>query len=156
MNKIEKIKTEIDRLQSSMLDENSNFKSQYDQGIFDGLSILENFIDSLEQPIKRTPADIEAAMQEVEEKSKLFTEAHKDDVVSNDTIDNLEEAAKNYEEDAIFYAARRISDFFKAGAKYVLDAIEDVLSHPRRFVSDDISISEAMIVEITKIVEQLK
>jgi len=45
---------------------------------------------------------------------------------------------------------------FKAGAKYVLDAIEDVLSHPRRFVSDDISISEAMIVEITKIVEQLK
>ena len=45
---------------------------------------------------------------------------------------------------------------FEAGAKYVLDAIEDVLSHPRRFVSDDISISEAMIVEITKIVEQLK
>ena len=34
--------------------------------------------------------------------------------VSND----LEEAAKNYEEDAIFYAARRISDFFKAGAKW--------------------------------------
>ncbi len=45
---------------------------------------------------------------------------------------------------------------FEAGANYVLDAIEDVLSHPRRFVSDDISISEAMIVEITKIVEQLK
>ncbi len=34
--------------------------------------------------------------------------------VSND----LEEAAKNYEEDAIFYAARRISDFFKAGAQW--------------------------------------
>ena len=31
---------------------------------------------------------------------------------------DLEEAAKNYEEDAIFYAARRISDFFKAGAKW--------------------------------------
>lgn len=31
---------------------------------------------------------------------------------------NLEEAAKNYEEDAIFYATRRISDFFKAGAQW--------------------------------------
>lgn len=100
MNKVEKIKDEIDRLQSSTLDENSNFKSQYDQGIFDGLSILENFIDSLEQPLKRTPAEIEAAMQEVEEKSKLFTEAHKDDVVSNDPIkvvsNDLEEAAHLY------------------------------------------------------------
>ncbi len=45
---------------------------------------------------------------------------------------------------------------FEAGANYVLDAINDVLSHPRRFANDDISISEAMIVEITKIVEQLK
>lgn len=45
---------------------------------------------------------------------------------------------------------------FNSGANYVLDAIDDVLSHPRRFVSDDISISEAMIIEITKIVEQLK
>ena len=49
MSKAEKIKAEIDRLQSSTLDENSNFKSQYDQGIFDGLSLLENFIDSLEE-----------------------------------------------------------------------------------------------------------
>ena len=45
---------------------------------------------------------------------------------------------------------------FIDGANYVLDAIEDVLSHPRRFVNADIFISEAMIVEITKIVEQLK
>ena len=30
-----------------------------------------------EEPVKRTPADIEAAMQEVEEKSRVFTEAHK-------------------------------------------------------------------------------
>lgn len=96
MNKVEKIKAEIDRLQETTMDENSNFKSQYDQGIFDGLSLIDNFIDSLEQPIKRTPADIEAAMQEIEEKSKLFTEAHKDDVVSNDTIDDLEEAAHSY------------------------------------------------------------
>ena len=29
-----------------------------------------------EEPVSRTPADIEAAMQEVEEKSRVFTEAH--------------------------------------------------------------------------------
>ena len=45
---------------------------------------------------------------------------------------------------------------FVEGAIYVLDVIEDVLNHPRRFVSADISISEAIITEITKIVEQLK
>ena len=45
---------------------------------------------------------------------------------------------------------------FVEGANYALDAIEGVLSHPRRFVSADISISEAMITEITKIIEQLK
>lgn len=120
MNKIEKIKTEIDRLQSSMLDENSNFKSQYDQGIFDGLSLLENFIDSLEQPIKRTPADIEAAMQEVKEKSKLFTEAHKDDVVSNDTIDDLEEAACEYAdgENPTCPCEECLIKTFKAGAQW--------------------------------------
>ena len=37
-----------------------------------------------------------------------------EDPVSND----LEEAAKIYEEDAAFYAARRISDYFKAGARW--------------------------------------
>lgn len=45
---------------------------------------------------------------------------------------------------------------FVEGANYVFDVIEDVLNHPRRFVSADISISEAIITEITKIVEQLK
>ena len=45
---------------------------------------------------------------------------------------------------------------FEEGANYVLNAINDVLSHQRSFVSDDISTSEVMIVEITKILEQLK
>ena len=85
MNKVEKIKADIDRLQETTMDENRNFLSSYHEGIFDGLSMIENFIDSLEK-----------------------------EPVSND----LEEAAKNYEEDAIFYAARRISDFFKAGAEW--------------------------------------
>ena len=63
MNKVEKIKAEIDRLQSSTLDENSNFKSQYDQGIFDGLSLIDNFIDSLEEePISN---DLEEAARKI-------------------------------------------------------------------------------------------
>lgn len=127
MSKAEKIKAEIDRLQSSTLDENSNFKSQYDQGIFDGLSLLENFIDSLEQPIKRTPADIEAAMQEVKEKSKLFTEAHKDDVVSNDTIDDLEEAACEYAdgENPTCPCEECLIKTFKAGAQWQKEQMID-------------------------------
>ena len=135
MNKAEKIKAEVERRLRTIepnlpsreefdkvADRNQGINSDFNigekMGAYTMLKKVEQFIDSLEQPIKRTPAEIEAAMQEVEEKSKLFTEAHKDDVVSNDTIDNLEEAAKNYEEDAIFYAARRISDFFKAGAQW--------------------------------------
>lgn len=85
MSKAEKIKAEIDRLQETTMDENRNFLSSYYQGVFDGLSLIDNFIDSIEE-----------------------------EPVSND----LEEAAKNYEEDAIFYAARRISDYFKAGAQW--------------------------------------
>lgn len=137
MNKIEKIKAEIDRLQETTMDENSNFKSQYDQGIFDGLSIIDNFIDSLEQPIKRTPADIEAAMQEVEEKSRLFTEAHKEDVVLNDTLSNPLEISRHgnsHIEETLEEAARKIATrhshitgdtyyandawFFKKGAQW--------------------------------------
>lgn len=97
MNKVEKIKAEIERLKNELIQEaEKGYKSEFDEGRISAFEDMITFIDSLEQPIKRTPADIEAAMQEVEEKSKLFTEAHKDDVVSNDTIDALEEAAWTY------------------------------------------------------------
>lgn len=128
MNKVEKIKAEIERrlriiepnLPSreefdKVADRNPGINSDFNigekMGAYTMLKKIEQFIDSIEQPIKRTPADIEAAMQEVEEKSKLFTEAHKDDVVSNDPISNpleisrhgnshigetLEKAAGNY------------------------------------------------------------
>ena len=49
MNKVEKIKADIDRLQETTMDENRNFLSSYHEGIFDGLSMIENFIDSLEE-----------------------------------------------------------------------------------------------------------
>ena len=39
---------EIDRLQETTMDENKNFLSSYYEGVFDGLSMLENFLDTLE------------------------------------------------------------------------------------------------------------
>ena len=57
---------EIDRLQEATMDKNQNFLSSYHEGIFDGLSMLENFIDTFDT-------------KEVEEPSK-----------------DLEEAADNY------------------------------------------------------------
>ena len=49
MNKVERIKADIDRLQETTMDENRNFLSSYHEGIFDGLSMIDNFIDSLEE-----------------------------------------------------------------------------------------------------------
>ena len=101
MNKVEKIKAEIERLKESLpwgscasqISMECNCKNE-------AYNEVLSYIDSLKEPVKRTPAEIEAAMQEIEEKSKLFTEAHKDDVVSNDTIkvisNDLEEAATKY------------------------------------------------------------
>jgi len=42
------------------------------------------------------------------------------------------------------------------GANYVLDAIEEIINHPLRFVSADKTIEEGMIGELSKLVEQLK
>ena len=39
---------EIDRLQEATMDKNQNFLSSYHEGIFDGLSMLENFIDTID------------------------------------------------------------------------------------------------------------
>ena len=45
---------------------------------------------------------------------------------------------------------------FIAGANYVLDAIEDVLTNPRRYVNPDKSVEEGMIDALIKRVEELK
>ena len=39
---------EIEKLQLSTMDEDKNFLSQYHEGIFDGLSMMENFLDTIE------------------------------------------------------------------------------------------------------------
>lgn len=38
---------------------------------------LKDILDKKEEPVRRTKAEVDAAMQDVEEKSKAFTEAHK-------------------------------------------------------------------------------
>lgn len=47
MTNTELIRQEIKRLQEEQLDENRHFKSTHREGIFDGLSLLDAFIDSL-------------------------------------------------------------------------------------------------------------
>lgn len=45
---------------------------------------------------------------------------------------------------------------FMVGANYVLDAIEDVLNHPQRFVNPDKSVEEGIVDTLIKYIEQLK
>ena len=42
------IVVEINRLQEATMDKNQNFLSSYHEGIFDGLSMFEKFLDTLE------------------------------------------------------------------------------------------------------------
>ena len=44
---------EIDRIQNTTMDKNKNFTSSYDDGKFDALTLLENYIDTLE--VKEEP-----------------------------------------------------------------------------------------------------
>ena len=69
MNKVEKIKADIDRLQETTMDENRNFLSSYHEGIFDGLSMIENFIDSLEEEPVSNDLE-EAAVEAFKHKSQ--------------------------------------------------------------------------------------
>lgn len=42
------VMAEVNRLQETTMDKNRNFLSSYHEGIFDGLSMIENFFDTLE------------------------------------------------------------------------------------------------------------
>ena len=74
---IQQIRAQIAALQDATMDENKNFRTAYDEGKFDALSAVDALLDSMqEEPANRIPVDIKAAMQELEEKSNAFTEAH--------------------------------------------------------------------------------
>jgi hypothetical protein len=52
MNRIlDKIKKRIDEIQSDCLDDHYNFKNSHNEGVFEGLSKLESYIESLETDI---------------------------------------------------------------------------------------------------------
>ncbi len=44
---MEKISNEITRLQDETMDKNTNFRSSYHEGIYDGLTKIELFLDTL-------------------------------------------------------------------------------------------------------------
>jgi hypothetical protein len=44
---------------------------------------------------------------------------------------------------------------FEAGANYVIKQIENILSHPLKYVHSDKSVEEGMIADIANIVKQL-
>lgn len=51
---------DINRLQETTMDKNQNFLSSYHEGIFDGLSMIEKFLDTLEA--KEVDLDLEISL----------------------------------------------------------------------------------------------
>ena len=84
-DKVQKIKEWISKQQDGLMDVNGNFEYPEHEGAYHILCNLDTYIDSMqEEPVNRTPADVESAMQEVEEKARVFTEAHQGE--DTDTI----------------------------------------------------------------------
>ena len=134
-DKVKKIKDWISKEQDGLMDAQGNFEFPEHEGAYHILCNLDAYIDSLqEEPVSRTPVDIEAAMQEVEEKSRAFTEAHQGE--DADTIlaqmrgeepvsEELEDAVNAYigyapevDESSSVYGKRQA---FKAGAKWQIE-----------------------------------
>jgi len=77
-DKVQKIKEWISKEQDGLMDAQGNFEYPEHEGAYHILCNLDTYIDSMQEvPVNRKPADVESAMQEVEEKSRVFTEAHK-------------------------------------------------------------------------------
>ena len=77
-DKVQKIRNEVEKLKSQLL--RGACSSQIametrckEEAYNEVLAILDTM---QEEPVNRTPADVESAMQEVEEKARVFTEAH--------------------------------------------------------------------------------
>ena len=110
------------------IQEGDDVRYNEDLGCRVNLSQLKR-VAKKEEPVRRTSADIESAMQEVEEKSKAFTEAHKGES-SYEILAEMrgeETASENLEEFALQYAGhhapydscwQEVEDAVKAGAKW--------------------------------------
>lgn len=72
----EKILQEIERLQKPTMDANHNFTSDYNQGLYDGLSQLELFIDSLpeeKKPIREYVSSEDSTLGKLLKEMKDFS-----------------------------------------------------------------------------------
>lgn len=127
-DKVQKIREEVVRMHNLLpIMDGDNISVNYADRI---CTTLEMYIDSMqEESIHRTQADIDAAMAEVEEKSKAFTEAHKGETAEEilaqmrgeePVSEELEEAAEKYAHEAYSHPVDRNiekADFI-AGAKW--------------------------------------
>ena len=158
----EKIKAEIERLQKPTMDINHNFTSDYNQGLYDGLSQLELFIDSL-QDVSETDfgkKNVGEAMEELEEKIALYEKYHsasKDKCngcnntkgcitcvdgsewahIEETTSDDLEKASNNYVEE------RRVIDESRANVQFNCFDLQDAFKEganwqKRKFLQEGI------------------
>ena len=121
-DKVQKIREEVERLQNELIQEKEKgYGSDADNACILELQNVLTYIDSLqEEPVNRTPADIEAAMQEVEEKSKAFTEAHQGE--NADTILAQMRGEEPVSEDL----EEEINNYVKMNGYDGLDSIEEV------------------------------
>lgn len=101
--------------------------SAFGIGFIEGMVEYRNSLQ--EEPVSRTPADVESAMQEVKEKSRAFTEAHQGEDTDNilaqmrgeePVSEELEEAAFDYAESCKYDGGKKLLcvEHFKAGAKW--------------------------------------
>ena len=77
---IQQLRVQIEALQSATMDENKNFRSAYDEGKFDALSVVDALLDSLqEEPVSEEleKAAVEAFMQIVDSDNNNFLEIFK-------------------------------------------------------------------------------
>ena len=77
---IQQLRVQIEALQSATMDENKNFRSAYDEGKFDALSVVDALLDSLqEEPVSEEleKAAVEAFKQIVDSDKNNFLEIFK-------------------------------------------------------------------------------
>ena len=173
MNKLAKVRAEVEKLKSQLL--RGACSSQVametrckEEAYNEVLAIL----DSLqEESVKRAHADIEAAMQEVEDKSKAFTEAHKgesaDDILAQmrgeeSVSEELGEASKEWlkpqlDKSYANYGEGKMMELTRFDGYAMLDAIEFGANWQKQQDQSTIELAEdhAMLAGMEKMKEEM-
>lgn len=129
-DKVQKIREAVENRYEYWKEKESNSHSIESEIRMSECQHLLLMLDSLqEEPVNRTTADIEYAMQEVEEKSKAFTKAHKkegsDEILAQmrgeePVSEDLEKAAFDYAEACKYDGGEKLLcvEHFRAGAQW--------------------------------------